>query len=87
MVLGPDGIEPYAVREDLERYNTLRMAGWETDKAEFLLSMGKFKDAEECFDKSRILLTILHKSDLPIKADPKKKFSLVGGEFVKAFQV
>merc|ERR1711988_571941 len=48
---GQQELNPFAVREDLERNNTLRMAAWEAQRAEFFLSMGKFREADEHFKR------------------------------------
>ena len=77
----------FAVREDLERNNTMRMAAWEAQRAEFMLSMGKFAEADEHFQRSGVLLQLLERADLPSAPLGRKRGTLVGGEFVKAFNV
>merc|ERR1711861_887 len=49
---GGSKLSPFSIREDLERNNTLRMAAWEAQRAEFFLTLSKFKEADEHLHRS-----------------------------------
>merc|ERR1711934_1049912 len=99
MPLAGPTLNPFAVREDLERNNTLRMAAWEAQRAEFLLSMGKFREADEHFKRSSVLLVMLkpnagtQEALLETQRGPnelqygvttqRKRRTLIGGQFVQ----
>lgn len=75
------------MREDLERGKAMQMATAETCNAEFLLSQGRFREADEHFHRAQLLYTMLERPEVSTTLGGVQRGALIAGEFTKAYSV